>query len=83
MSGITNAAILLLAKRTDPLIARVNAGETLTNDESKQVFHDLYNLTSMMQTAAAAIDEATAEIDALDRDNATMKTLLGLSGDAK
>lgn len=83
MTEMVNIAIAALAKRTDPLITRINQGETLSNEESKQLAHDLYNLANMMKTAAAAVDAATAEISDQEAEIKVMKQLLGLSDDAK
>lgn len=83
VTAMIDIAILALAKRTDPLTERVNAGETLTNLESKQLVHDIFSLASLMKTAAQAIDIATAEIESQDREIATMKALLGLADSEK
>lgn len=83
VTAMIDIAILALAKRTDPLTERVNAGETLTVSETKQLLHDIFNLASIMKTAAQAIDTATAEIEDQDREIATMKALLGLSDTEK
>lgn len=83
MTTMVEIAIASLAKRTDPLIERVNAGEILTNEETKKVLHDLYNLASMMKTAAQAVDAATVEITEQDREIETMKALLGLADTEK
>ena len=79
VTAMIDIAIGALAKRTDPLVARVNAGETLTNLESKQLCHDIFNLAGLLKTSAQAVDAATAELSAQDREIATMKALLGLS----
>jgi hypothetical protein len=83
MTEIVIIAIKALAERTDPLITRINQGETLTNQESKQLAFDLYNLANMMKTAAAAVDAATEEIADQDKEIAIMKALLGLSDSEK
>lgn len=83
MTEMINIAIKALAKRTDPLTERVNAGETLSNDETKQLIHDIFNLASIMKTAATAVDAAIAEIEDQDKEIALMKALLGLSDSEK
>lgn len=83
MTAMIDIAIIALAKRTDPLTERINAGETLTNSETKQLIHDLFNLASIMKTAASAIDTAMDEIEGQGREIATMKALLGLSESEK
>lgn len=83
MAAVTDIAIIALSKRTDPLISRINAGEVLTNAESKQVMHDLFNLASLLKTAAQAVDTAVDEIEKQEREIALMKALLGLSDTEK
>lgn len=83
VTAMIDIAILALAKRTDPLTERVNQGEILTNTETKQLIHDIFNLASLLKTSAEAIDTATAEISDQDREIATMKALLGLSDSEK
>ncbi len=79
MSAIIDIAIAALAKRTDPLTTRVNDGEVLTNLESKQLVHDVFNLASLLKTSAQAIDAAMVEIESQDKEIALMKALLGLT----
>lgn len=83
MSTMIDLAIRALAKRTDPITARVNAGETITNLEAKQLVHDIFNLASLMKTAAEAVDAAMAEMEAQDKEIETLKALLGLSDSEK
>lgn len=83
MTAITDIAIIALAKRTDPLTSRVNAGEVLTSLETKQILHDLFNLASLLKTAAQAVDTAVDEIEKQGREIALMKALLGLSDTEK
>lgn len=83
MSAMIDIAIIGLAKRTDPLTTRVNAGEVLTNLESKQLVHDIFNLASLMKTAAQAVDAAMDELDVQAKEIETMKALLGLSDSEK
>lgn len=83
MSAVMDIAIRALANRTDPLTSRVNAGETLTNLESKQLLHDIFNLASMLKTAGEAIDVAMEERDNQKKEIALMKALLGLSDSEK
>lgn len=79
MAAVVDIAILALAKRTDPLITRVNEGEILTNLESKQLVHDLYSLASLLKTAAEAVDAAMVDLEAQEKEIALMKVLLGLT----
>ncbi len=83
MSAMIDIAIIALAKRTDPLTERVNAGEVLTISETKQILHDLFSLASLLKTAAEAIDTAMDEIEDQSREIAVMKALLGLSDTEK
>jgi len=83
MSLIMDIAIRGLAKRTDPLTDRVNKGEILTNLESKQLVHDIFNLASMLKTAAEAVDAAMVQIEDQGKEIAVMKALLGLSDSEK
>jgi len=83
VTAMIDIAILALAKRTDPLTIRVNAGETLTTSETKQLLHDIFNLASLLKTSAQAIDTATDELDRQDKEITLMKALLGLSDTEK
>lgn len=83
LTALIDIAIIALAKRTDPLTERINQGEILTNLESKQLVHDIFNLASLLKTAAQSIDTATAEIIDQDREISVMKALLGLSDSEK
>jgi hypothetical protein len=83
MTEMINIAIKALAKRTDPLTERVNKGETLTNSETSQLIHDIFNLASILKTAAIAVDAAIEEMETQDKEIALMKTLLGLSESEK
>lgn len=83
MAAIVDISIIALSKRTDPLISRVNDGEVLTNSEAKQVMHDLFNLASLLKTAAQAVDAAVGEIETQEKEIAIMKALLGLSDTEK
>lgn len=90
ITNLINAAIVALSQRTDPLITRVNEGGVLTNAESKQVFFDMYKLTTIMKESAVAIGASMDELDRLDaeilvkdKEIALMKALLGLDDTEK
>lgn len=79
LTALNQIALIALAQRNDPLITRINAGETLTNAESAQMATDLYKLAEIMKVSGKIIAEYEAELTAKDAAIETMSVLLGLN----